>query len=64
MSPSDQAATAQTDCGVRLHEVTRGKQLVVLVGSKRALSIAVKNQRERTRHTRLAHRIRASEPGK
>lgn len=39
--------------------VTRGKRLVVLVGSTRALAIAVKNDRSEQRHTRLAERLRA-----
>ena len=39
--------------------VTRGKKLVVLVGSRRALAIAVKNARSYERHTRLADRLRA-----
>jgi len=37
--------------------VTRGKQLVVLVGTPRALAIAVKNNRTHDRYTRLAHRM-------
>jgi hypothetical protein len=32
--------------------------LVVLVGSRRAVSIAVKNDRIRKRYTRLAERLR------
>jgi exodeoxyribonuclease V alpha subunit len=39
--------------------VTRGKRLVVLVGSARALAIAVKNDRSEQRRTRLAERLRA-----
>ncbi len=38
--------------------VTRGKRLVVLVGSKRAVEMAVKNADARTRYTWLAQRIR------
>jgi len=38
--------------------ITRGRRLVVLVGSRRALSIAVKNQRIEKRFTRLADRLR------
>ena len=38
--------------------ITRGKQLVVLVGSRRAVNIAVKNDRIRKRWTRLADRLR------
>lgn len=37
--------------------VTRGKQLVVLVGSRRALRRAVHNASARRRHTRLAARL-------
>lgn len=39
--------------------VTRGRKLVVLVGTKKALAIAVKNDRTRRRHTRLRHRLKA-----
>jgi len=38
--------------------ITRGKRLVVLVGSRRAVNIAVKNDRIRKRYTRLAERLR------
>jgi len=38
--------------------ITRGKKLVVLVGSRRAVNIAVKNDRIRKRWTRLADRLR------
>ena len=38
--------------------VTRGKRLVVIVGSKRALAIAVKNGQTSERHTGLAARLR------
>lgn len=37
--------------------VTRGKKLVILVGSIKALSIAVKNNKTHRRHTWLAHRL-------
>jgi exodeoxyribonuclease V alpha subunit len=37
--------------------VTRGKQLVVLVGSKKALAIAVKNTRTQNRYTHLRRRL-------
>ncbi len=40
--------------------VTRGKRLVVIVGSRRALSLAVKNANARVRWTWLAERIRAA----
>lgn len=41
--------------------VTRGKQLVVIVGSKRAMEIAVQRQDDRRRYTRLAWRLRQAE---
>lgn len=37
--------------------VTRGRQLVVLVGTKKALAIAVHNDKTRQRYTRLADRL-------
>lgn len=37
--------------------ITRGKKLVVLVGSKRAMAIAVKNNRIQERYTCLAQRL-------
>ncbi|MBA3818145.1 MAG: AAA family ATPase, partial [Deltaproteobacteria bacterium] len=39
--------------------VTRGKRLVVIVGSKRAISLAVKNADAKRRYTWLAERVRA-----
>jgi len=39
--------------------VTRGKKLVVLIGTKKALSIAVGNNRTEDRYTRLSERIGA-----
>jgi len=39
--------------------VTRATQLVVLVGSKKALHIAVRNDKIARRYTRLAERLRA-----
>ncbi len=42
--------------------VTRGKRLVVLVGDKRALAIAVRNDKTVSRHTGLRARL-AREPG-
>jgi exodeoxyribonuclease V alpha subunit len=39
--------------------VTRGRKLVVVVGSKKALALAVRNDRTRKRHTFLAHRLRS-----
>jgi exodeoxyribonuclease V alpha subunit len=38
--------------------VTRGKKLVVLVGMRKALSMAVRNDRAAERNTRLAERLR------
>jgi exodeoxyribonuclease V alpha subunit len=38
---------------------TRGKELVVFVGSRNALSTAIKNAKMRRRHSRLAERLRA-----
>lgn len=38
--------------------VTRGKKLVVLVGMRKALSMAVRNDRAAVRNTRLAERLR------
>jgi exodeoxyribonuclease V alpha subunit len=40
--------------------VTRGKRLVVLIGMKRAVQLAVRNVDPRLRHTRLAARLRAA----
>ena len=40
--------------------VTRGKQLVVLVGSRRAVGLAVRNADARRRYTWLAERLRAA----
>lgn len=40
--------------------VTRGKELVVLVGSKRALSIAIKNVRVEQRFTALKEKLKGS----
>lgn len=40
--------------------ITRGRRLVVIVGSKRALGRAVSNSTVRLRHTRLADRLRES----
>ena len=37
--------------------VTRGKKLVVLVGSKKAISMAVRNDSGRARFTRLQARL-------
>lgn len=37
--------------------ITRAKELVVLIGTRKALAIAVRNNRIETRHTRLAARL-------
>jgi exodeoxyribonuclease V alpha subunit len=37
--------------------VTRGKRLVVLIGSKRALAMGIKNDKTRQRYTYLAERL-------
>ncbi|MCQ4765560.1 ATP-dependent DNA helicase, partial [Cloacibacillus evryensis] len=42
--------------------ITRSKRLVVIVGAKKALRIAVENDRTRTRYTRLAQRLSSPEP--
>ena len=39
--------------------ITRARKLVVLVGSKKALSIAVRNNNTAARYTRLRHRLQA-----
>jgi exodeoxyribonuclease V alpha subunit len=41
--------------------LTRGKQLVVLVGQKKALAMAVKNHLGRRRYTKLAEWLAAPE---
>jgi exodeoxyribonuclease V alpha subunit len=41
--------------------ITRGKRLVVTVGTKKALGIAVRNNRVKARHTRLAERLRGDD---
>jgi exodeoxyribonuclease V alpha subunit len=43
--------------------VTRGKKLVVIVGSRRALAMAVRNATARARWTWLSERIRAATDG-
>ena len=37
--------------------ITRGKKLVVLVGTKKALAIAIKNNKPQKRYTRLKERL-------
>jgi exodeoxyribonuclease V alpha subunit len=39
--------------------VTRGKKLVVIIGTRKALAIAIKNDRPRLRHTKLKERLTA-----
>jgi exodeoxyribonuclease V alpha subunit len=41
--------------------ITRGKRLVVAVGTKKALGIAVRNNRVKTRYTRFAERLRGDD---
>ena len=43
--------------------ITRGRRLVVLVGTKKALSICVNNNRTDKRYTYLKQRIRSCQPG-
>jgi exodeoxyribonuclease V alpha subunit len=43
--------------------VTRGKNLVVLVGTKKALAIAIRNDEPRRRYTRLKERLSGFRPG-
>jgi exodeoxyribonuclease V alpha subunit len=38
--------------------ITRGKKLVVIIGTKKALAIAIKNNKTQMRYTRLQHRLR------
>jgi exodeoxyribonuclease V alpha subunit len=42
--------------------ITRARQLCVLVGSKRALSIAISTDHHQRRNTRLRNRLQAVEP--
>jgi exodeoxyribonuclease V alpha subunit len=42
--------------------ITRGTRLVVLLGTRKALGIAVRNNRVKARHTRLAERLHGGEP--
>ena len=37
--------------------VTRGKELVVIVGSRKAMTIGINNNKTRQRYTRLCHRL-------
>ncbi len=40
--------------------VTRGKKLVVIVGTRKALAIAIKNDKPRMRYTKLKERLKAA----
>ena len=42
--------------------VTRGKRLVVLIGQKKAVAIAVRNISGRRRWSKLAERLRPGQP--
>jgi exodeoxyribonuclease V alpha subunit len=42
--------------------VTRGRRLVVLVGAKKALAIAVRNDKTQQRYTRLMNRLKPAAP--
>jgi len=37
--------------------ITRGKKLVVIIGTKKALGIAIRNNRQQLRYTRLKERL-------
>jgi exodeoxyribonuclease V alpha subunit len=39
--------------------ITRARRLVVLIGTKKALTIAIRNNKQQLRYTYLAHRLRA-----
>ncbi len=39
--------------------ITRAKRLVVLIGSKKALGVAIENNKPKLRYTRLAERLKA-----
>ena len=42
--------------------ITRAREMVVLVGGKKALALAVKNADTAARHTHLSHRLRRALP--
>jgi exodeoxyribonuclease V alpha subunit len=42
--------------------ITRGKRLAVLVGTKKAVAIAVKNHKIQLRYTGLARRLQKGRP--
>ena len=37
--------------------ITRGKKLVILIGTKKALNIAIRNNKPQQRYTRLKERL-------
>ncbi|HHT47076.1 MAG TPA: hypothetical protein GX004_07290, partial [Firmicutes bacterium] len=37
--------------------ITRGKKLVILIGSKKALAIAIRNNKPQLRYTMLSNRL-------
>jgi exodeoxyribonuclease V alpha subunit len=39
--------------------ITRARRLVVLIGTKKALTIAIRNNKQQLRYTYLAQRLRA-----
>jgi len=43
--------------------ITRARELVVIVGSKKALWIAVRNDKQQLRYSRLATRLAESDKG-
>jgi exodeoxyribonuclease V alpha subunit len=40
--------------------ITRARKLVVLIGTKKALTIAIRNNKQQLRYTYLAARLRTS----
>ena len=42
--------------------LTRARKVAIILGSKRAIGMAVRNARQQERHTRLAERLQAAEP--
>ena len=42
--------------------LTRGKRLVVVVGTERAMALAVRNNDVSARHALLAERLRSAQP--
>jgi len=41
--------------------LTRAKKLALIIGNKRAIAMAVRNERQQIRYTRLAERLKKSE---